>query len=364
MPAFDTVTAEFLINPGQAVSPIVGNTEHGSAAYDPATGQAFYAVYHDSAFRLFRTVGGYRQLILVDDSVEEVGVIVAGPWAKARNIGLTWIDGTLYALIIGSNIDTGQMCSWIYTVNTTTGAGTVVAPMYTPAALSDTTDGNRSQTEAPDVRYGGEIIVFDNGAWGCTASYFAIKNFGGILMPEHKALLMTSSDEGLSWSAAINIKGGSIGVGEGPGTPYTAAGGLANGSNSYGELDGYYHAGFVVNAGDEFQWRSNDGVWTLVGEGNSATGSHKWPFSVGDTLYEERGELLRYTTVDPVLNAYTSTGVDLNDYGLSNDQNAAPHFCNIHTTSKPYLIATKLGKVVGIGSIRSGWVIGRVGPTW
>jgi hypothetical protein len=354
-------TAEFLINPGMAVSPIVGNTEHGSAAYDPLTGQAFYAVYHDNAFRLFRTVGGYRQLVLVDDSVEEVGVIVQGPFNKARNIGLTWIDGTLYALVIGPNLDTNEAGSWIYSVNPTTGAGTVVGTFYTPASLA-TADSTLS--EAPDVRYGGEIIVFPNGNWGATGSYFELRDFGGVMAPEHKAILVSTSNQGVSWSVAINIKGGTIGVGVGPGTPYTAAGGLANGSNSYGVLDGYYHAGFVVNAGEEFHWGSNDGVWVKRTMGGSATSGHKWPFSVGATLYEERDELLRYTTSDPVLNAYTSTGVDLNDYGLSNDQNAAPHFCNIHTTGKPYLIATKLGKVVSIGSIRSGWVIGRVGPTW
>ena len=364
MPHVAPVQAEFLLNPGQAVSPITGNTEHGSAAYDPATGEAFYAVYHNSAFRLFRTTEGYRQLVLEDDSVVEVGTILTDTFDRARNIGLTWIDGVLYALIIGSNITTGQMASRIYTMNTTTGAGTLVGSVGTPALLSDTTGGTISETEFPDTRTGGEIIDFGGGVWGVVASLFTIQDFGGVFRPEHKIILARSSDSGASWTIDANVKGSFIGVPSGPGIGHGAVGPLYHSSNSFGFRGGYAYAGVAANSANDFHWFSNGGVWTQMVTGTAATAAHKWPWSTSTLLYEERDDLIRYTASDPSAGSYTSTGVDLNDYGIVFSEGAAPHVCNIHTTGRPYLIATKLGKVMGLGTVRGGWVIGRVGPTW
>lgn len=372
MPALNEITAEFLTNPGMAVSPIVGNTEHGSACYDPATGKALYAVYDpDNGFKCYRTIGGYRTLVEIDDSVEYVSTIVASEFHKARNIGLTVIDDTVYALVVGTNITSQMGGMWVYRDTGGGGAGPWVKHgTVRELPVSDTTDGNRTVTEKPDTRNGGEIFVTPSGLWIVSHHYLKLADFGGIVRFKDFYGISTSGDAGATWTPEFALGQGSGEFGpflDGSLPTYTVFN-MFGGTSSFGiASDGSIWAGWVTDASRQFQFHSDDDgdTWNLYEFSTAGSAVYKFPFSVGDRYYSERGEVLSYTTVDPILESWTSAGVDLNDYGFLVNEDAPPHFCNIQTTAQPYMIATQLGQVIGIGEIgQVGWVIGRVGPTW
>ena len=370
MPHFAEATAEFLVNPGQAVSPITGNTEHGSAAFDPTTGEALYAVYDtvDGDFKLYRTTEGYRQLVLEDDSVEEIATIVPGPFGKARNIGLTWIDGTLYATVVGVDLITAndRAGMWIYRCTAANYSTWVLHG--TVQQMAPSTAASRTESLHPDKRFGGDILVHPNGVWSVSHHFMVYADTGVVDPPqiENKGGISTSSDGGVTWTQQFNIaEAGTAVDGVYDGVFQYSLFQIHNGACSFGEFGGYAYAGWKTNSAREMHFRSNDGTWTQLADMGIGGGqAFKWPWSLPGRLYAERDEALSYTEVDPALITYTSTGIDLNDYGLEDNQVAAPHFCNIRIPTSPYLIATKFGEVVGIGYVRGGWVIGRVGPTW
>ena len=362
MPSFDDLTAEFLTNPATAVSPITGNTEHGSAAYDPTTGEALYAVYDtvDGDFKLYRTTEGYRQLVLEHDSVTEIATIVTGPFGKARNIGLTWIDGTLYATVVGVDLDTSldRAGMWVYRCTASDYSTWVLHGTVYQMQPSDADAGSDTETRFSTMRWGGEIHVHSNGVWSVSHHFMVKVDVGGVWMIDNKGGISTSSNAGVTWTQQFNIaEAGTAVDGIVDGVYQYSLFQVFNGANCFGSFDGYAYAGWKTNSGREMHFRSNDGTWSRMAD-SGITGSfaHKWPFSIGATLYEEREDLLRYTTVSPTLETYTSTGIDLNTYGLDTTQDVAPHFCNILTAETPYLIATKLGEVVSVGQAgAAGW---------
>ena len=363
MPALSTVTADFITNPGMAVSPIVGNSEHGSACYDPATGKALYAVYDpDNGFKCYRTIGTYKTLAEIDNSVEYLSTIVGSEFHKARNIGLTLIGGTVYALITGTNITSQMGGMWVYRDTGGGGAGPWVKHgTVRELAVADTTDGTRTSTEAIDVRNGGEIFVSPSGLWIVSHHYLKIENFGGILRFKDFFGISTSGDGGETWIPEFLLRQG---FGEfGPvfdgATPQYNVPQIFGGSSSFGlASDGSIWAGWVSEGSRQLQFHSDDDgdTWNLYEFSTTGSAVYKFPFSVGDRYYAERNQALSYTTVDPILESYTSLGIDLNDYGFNVTEDAPPHFCNIHTDRSPYLIATQLGKVIGIGRAgAAGW---------
>ena len=371
MPHFDEVTAEFLTNPQAAVSPITGNTEHGSAAYDPTTGQALYAVYDtvDGDFKLYRTTEGYRQLVLENDSVEEIATIVVGPFGPSRNIGLTWIDGTLYATVVGVDLDTtnDRAGMWIYRCTASDYSTWVLHGTVHEMQPSTADVGQRSQTRFSAMRWGGDIHVHPNGVWSVSHHFMVRVDVGGVWMIDNKGGISTSSDDGETWTQQFNVaEAGTAVDGTFDGVFQYSLFQIFNGCNNFGEFGGYAYAGWKTNSAREMHFRSNDGTWTqLASMGVGGNAAYKWPFSIPGRIYVEREELISYTQSNPALGGYTSTGIDLNDYGLDTNDSAAPHFCNIHTAAEPYLIATKFGEIVGVGYVEpAGWVIGRVGPTW
>ena len=365
MPHFDDVTAEFLTDPQPAVSPIVGNTEHGSAAYDPTTNQALYAVYDtvDGDFKLYRTTTGYRQLVEEDDSVEEIATIVTGPFGKARNIGLTWIDGTLYATVVGVDLDTSldRAGMWIYRCTAADYSTWVLHGTVHEMQPSDASVGSRSETRFPELRFGGEIHVHPNGVWSVSHHFMVKVDVGGVWMIDNKGGISTSSNGGVSWTQQFNLaEAGTAVDGVVDGVFQYSLFQLFNGTNCFGVFDGHAYAGWYANTGAtgaEMHFYSDDGAWTKLGDmGVGASNAFKWPFSTLVRLYAERFDLLSYTESDPALVSYTSTGVDLNDYGLTYTENVASHFCNIRPAHVPYVIATKLGEVIGVGSAGvTGW---------
>lgn len=355
-PLLDNFLVNFLLNPGTAVSPIIGNSEQGGAAYDPGTDQALYATYHNGAMRCFRTTEGYPQLVLNDGSVTEVGVILNATLERQRSVGLTVIAGTLYALVVGSDAANNRAGTWVYRdTSGTSGAGPWVLHGTVSEALpSDTTGGAYPEMVQPTLNYGGEILVLESGRWICAPTFMSVVDVSGTMRLKGESGIAYSDDGGATWFPAFYFTQGGAGftVTTRDSVPEYRAVAVFGGSRSFGVHDGTVYAGFRSNTGSEVHTYSTNGqTWTRyeIGVGGNAVYVH--PFSVGDTIYRELTGDLSETTGAPETNPAYTFLFDMEAVGLPTDPDTVPAACVIGPEAAPLVAMTKLGKIVGIGTV-------------
>ena len=358
-PLIDDETVNFLLNPGPVVSPIVGNTEQGGAAYDPSTGQATYAVYHNGAMRCFRTTEGYQQLVLEDDSVTEVGVILNETLDRPHNVGLTVIDGTLYALVAGIDYSNTKAGTWVYRdTSGTSGEG----PWVLHGSVSQVSTTGTSGALMTGYNYGGEIMVLPSGRWICAPTTWTTP-FGTTVKGESGVAY--SDDDGETWLPAFYFGQGGAGFSEGTrdGVPLYYATQVYGGSRSFGIRGSNVYVAFGLNDGNEMHMYSpitGGATWTRysLGVGGNSTRFH--PFSVGSRIWRSLAEVLAWTTGAPESAPTYSDPIDTVAEGLSGVAETVAAACVIGPESSPLIAMTKLGEVMGIGTP---WVNGlTVGP--
>lgn len=364
MPVIGTEVGDglrFLVNPGQAVRPIVGNTEQGGAAYDPGTGQATYGVYHDGKFRCFRTITTAESLALIDNSVEEVGVI----WDKeftldtgSRKCCLTVIGGSLYATVSGAATDVGG--TWIYK-DTSGTSGEGPWTLYSTVHSVDTTSVTNSSLYG-GIMHGTEVFVMASGRWIVGLLYY--REGGGFGRTDWG--MYYSDDQGGSWSPGCYTFQGGIGFDATThnGVPAVRAVSVGSSSSSLGYLNGAIYAACSTNTGGESHWYTLDGAsWTRYQIGVGGNSVYTFPFSVGTHGWRAtRNESWAWTTGYPESSPTYNDAVNLGSYGLataSGPVRAAA--CNIGSNLLPLVAVSKLGKILGLGQFQGGWTVGYIG---
>lgn len=346
------------------VTPISGNDEHGSALYDPTTGKALYAVYNDGDFEMHRTTGSARTLGLEDDSVEYLSTILTGPVNKSRDVALTRIGGTIYCSIVSMDIARDRAGQWIYRDTSAAGDGT--GPWVQHGTVKETpsvSGGVDSESmRNNDLRWGGEIIVFDNGTWCIPHCWATYEFFGSDRLIHPRTGCSISTDNGVTWTSAIMLREGSGSAPSGPG--YTASVfSIYGGTTSFGkDADGKWWCGWPTNnTGVSMQFHSTDGNWTRNNLDTSPPGAKVWPMSssITDRIYTGVNSTLSYTD-QPLLDlpSYTSSEMSFSSVYLSNK--AIAMVCNIGPDATPNLIATNHGRVLQM-SINTGWTVGHIG---
>lgn len=351
----------FIQNPGASVAPIVGNTGQGGAAYDASTGEAVYGVYHDGAFRCFRTTAGANSLALVDDSVVEVGMIwnrtfTADP--EARKCCLSVIDGTLYATLCGVHTDIAG--TWIYRdTSGTSGEG--------PWVLHSTVHQISTTSVSDFSLYGGhchgsEIIKMASDRWVVCILYYGTGGSRG----RADFGCVYSDDGGVNWNpGTYTIQGGlSFSTSTINGVPGVRAVALGSSTSSFGYVNGKLYVACGTNSGGESHWYSTNGAtWTRYTVGTGGNFVYTFPFSVGNKGWRATSsETWGWTTGSPESSPTYNDDFSLGSYGMSTNRHPVrAAACNIGSTIQPLVVVTKLGRVLGLGQLSGGWTIDQIG---
>ena len=355
------ITRPMTVAPADSiVVPISGNTEHGGACYD-GSGKALYGVYDGTDFTCFRTIGNAKTFVDIDDSVEELSTIVAGPFHRQRNCALTNIDGTIYANITGG--DGTNFGQWIY--RDTGGGGTGPWVLHgTVSELPVTAETDFApQSQGGNLNFfcnGGEIVTFDADNWA-VAHVRATSDPGGAQLRYGMA---ASDDGGETWVVQWDYYQWTLGAGTYDFHTHTPTFGK--------DSDGFWWGNWNGNEAEPIRSWSSNNTWSngvTVGENGNA--SRGYQFSVMDRVYAitndalltPQQEPLEYTDGTPTAGPWTEIA-HLADAGLTESNLAHCGVYNIGSEGSPILACIKRGEVLSLGAVRSGWVIGRVGPTW
>ena len=340
------------------VVPVAGNTEHGGACYD-GSGKALYGVYDGTNFTCYRTIGNAKTFVDIDDSVEVLSTILAGPFHRQRNCALTNIGGTIYANLTGG--DGTKFGQWIY--RDTGGGGTgpwVEHGIVSEYPLTAETDfAVQSQGGALNkLANGGEIITFDADNWA--VAHTRVGAGGQVFYG-----MAASDDAGLNWVIQWELYKAALGVRTYDMDTHTPTFGK--------DRDGFYWGNWNGNEDDPVRSASADNTWTdTVTAGEDGNGSRGYQFSVLDRMYAitnnavvstAQDEPLEYTDATPTAGPWTFVA-SLADSGLNVSDDAHCGVYNVGSDTSPILACIKRGEVLSLGARRSGWVIGRVGPTW
>lgn len=347
--------------PGAAVNPITGNTEYGGACWngDHTSPKALYGIYHGGEMRCYRTIGDHRSFALVNDSVEYLSTIVAGTFKKRRSCGLTYIDGTIYAIVAGGDDLNGRTGTWIY--RDTGGGGT--GPWVEHGAVASFAGGSFVSHRHQDyLTQSTEILVTSSGRWW--VNHLRCDDVDG----RAYVGLAYSDTGGSSWTILFDRYDNEIGVNE---YEYTRT------QPTWGKSaagDWWWTANGNEASSIRFRIPDSGGVGVEVSQGGSedyvgGNFAPSYQFSVKDKLHRVVNGVLIVgdqstvdsTTGEPDTPPTWTTLFNWGDLYLGHSDLANPGVHNIGPTRRPYLTMVQAGSVLGIGKAQGGPTTGFIG---
>lgn len=344
MPHLD-VPVQFEI-PGPAVTPITGNTEFGGACWngDRANPKALYGVYHDGAMRCYRTIGDSRSLLLVNDSVEYLSTIAAGPWTQRRSCGLTYIDGTIYAICVGGDNPGARTGTFIY--RDTGGGG--VGPWVEHGVVSTFAGVYASHRDLTKLTQSTEILVTGGRWW---VNHLRCHDVDGRVYIG----LAYSDNSGTTWAIDHDLYDNLIGVNSYPYTRTQPTWGKSAAGDWWWTANGNTGTGrrYSVSSVGAATWRPQVTGEDDVG-GNFIPG---YQLSVKDKLHRVRNGFATGATDSTVESTPGEpddppTWTSLFNWGdvyLPHRDDVNPGVHNIGRPRSPILAMVQAGSVLGIG---------------